>query len=52
MDEEPELGAEKAEASAGGTTEDALKFGLERHLHDFLRDNWEKTELGMNTQRL
>jgi hypothetical protein len=22
------------------------KFGLERHLHDFLRDNWESTSLG------
>ena len=22
------------------------RFGLERHLHDFLRDNWNKTELG------
>lgn len=22
------------------------RFGLERHLHDFLRDNWEKTSLG------
>lgn len=23
-----------------------IMFGLERHLHDFLRDNWESTELG------
>jgi hypothetical protein len=46
LDEEPGLGAEKAGASVEGPTEDALKFGLERHLHDFLRDNWEKTELG------
>jgi hypothetical protein len=23
-----------------------VHFGLERHLHDFLFDNWEKTELG------
>ena len=22
------------------------RFGLERHLHDFLRDNWEQTSLG------
>ena len=22
------------------------RFGLERHLHEFLRDNWERTELG------
>lgn len=24
----------------------AQRFGLERHLHDFLRDNWDQTELG------
>jgi len=23
-----------------------LAFGLERHLHEFLRDNWDQTELG------
>ncbi len=27
-------------------TVDAPRFGLERHLHDFLRDNWTHTELG------
>ena len=26
--------------------EEGVSFGLERHLHDFLRDNWNKTELG------
>jgi len=26
--------------------EQGQRFGLERHLHDFLRDNWEMTELG------
>jgi len=25
---------------------EGVLFGLERHLHDFLRDNWETTELG------
>lgn len=25
-------------------------FGLERHLHDFLRDNWERLELGREWQ--
>ena len=31
-----------------GTTDVAPSalFSLERHLHDFLRDNWERTELG------
>lgn len=24
----------------------ALRFGLERHLHEFLLDNWDQTELG------
>ncbi len=26
--------------------EDPLIFGLEQYLHDFLRDNWERTDLG------
>lgn len=26
--------------------ENKQRFGLERHLHEFLRDNWEHTELG------
>ncbi len=25
---------------------EGARFGLERHLQDFLRDNWEQTELG------
>jgi len=29
-----------------GEQESAQAFGLERHLHEFLRDNWEHTELG------
>jgi hypothetical protein len=38
--------------SAGTEVEDpvddaqSVKFGLERHLHEFLRDNWAHTELG------
>lgn len=28
------------------TAEDSQRFGLERHLHEFLRDNWDKTSLG------
>jgi len=27
-------------------TESPATFGLERHLHEFMRDNWEKTSLG------
>ena len=34
---------EETDAEAEG-----ILFGLERHLHDFLFDNWEKTELGQN----
>jgi len=30
----------------GVSTEPEQRFGLERHLHEFLRDNWEHTELG------
>ena len=37
--------AQVTEASEGAA-EGAPKFGLERHLHEFLRDNWEKTVLG------
>ena len=29
-----------------GPAEEGASFGLERHLHDFLRDNWERTEFG------
>lgn len=29
-----------------GTPEDSPRFGLERHLHEFLRDNWSRTSLG------
>ncbi len=27
-------------------SDNAARFGLERHLHEFLRDNWHHTELG------
>ena len=27
-------------------TKGELRFGLERHLHEFLRDNWDHTDLG------
>ena len=33
-----------AEIAGGGDLEQEQRFGLGRHLHDFLRDNWEKTE--------
>jgi len=39
-DEAPGQGSLSSETSE---TED-LRFGLERHLHDFLRDNWDRTE--------
>jgi hypothetical protein len=32
--------------SPEGSAQNELRFGLERHLHEFLRDNWERTELG------
>lgn len=34
------------EPPAEEVAEGEQMFGLERHLHDFLRDNWEKTSLG------
>jgi len=37
---------EKPELEEETTAAQAQQFGLERHLHDFLRDNWDKTELG------
>jgi len=33
-------------AAAPAQEAEDVTFGLERHLHDFLADNWEKTELG------
>lgn len=37
---------EEAEALGVGAAAESQRFGLERHLHDFLRDNWDRTELG------
>jgi len=37
---------EKAEKYTSLSMGDNQSFGIERHLHDFLRDNWDKTELG------
>ena len=31
---------------SGGSVENDQRFGLERHLHDFLRDNWHHLKLG------
>jgi hypothetical protein len=49
LDEEPEA---ETDGAAEGVTlsedvgESLQRFGLERHLHDFLHDNWGKTSLG------
>ena len=32
--------------SGGVSAETEQRFGLERHLHEFLRDNWDRLELG------
>jgi|GEM_PF-117987 len=32
--------------STGAPAQNELRFGLERHLHEFLRDNWDRLELG------
>ena len=37
---------EESVAEAQAKEAEEVTFGLERHLHDFLADNWEKTELG------
>lgn len=38
--------AEELEVSGRGTQPDPHRFELERHLHEFLRDNWNRTDLG------
>ena len=39
--------SEATEMTSGGlAAETDQRFGLERHLHDFLRDNWDRLELG------
>ena len=35
-----------AEGGAEAQAEELQTFGLERHLHEFMRDNWHKLELG------
>ena len=43
----PEEKLDDTEVASGRTeTTKEQIFGLERHLHDFLRDNWDQTELG------
>ena len=37
---------DKDEAITNEQVEDPLIFGLEKYLHEFLRDNWEQTEIG------
>ena len=43
---ESELSAGTEEPFRSGPASDAAMFSLERHLHEFLRDNWAQTELG------
>jgi hypothetical protein len=55
VDEDYPVLPESAPLAAGDGSEPAAllaeqRFGLERHLHDFLRDNWEQTELGQEWQ--
>lgn len=50
IEDEESLGSNRpegtgAEPAAESECESQL-FGLERHLHEFLRDNWDRTELG------
>lgn len=49
LDEDPQGEAEELDAADDVIAERSIsdqRFGLERHLHDFLRDNWGKTSLG------
>ncbi len=39
---------EKLELEEEKEVEESQRFGLERHLHDFLRDNWDRMELAKN----
>jgi RecB family endonuclease NucS len=39
-------GEEESQEIEPGTQGESTRFGLERHLHEFLRDNWVQTELG------
>jgi len=40
------LGEVAKTAYGGVSTESEQRFGLERHLHEFMRDNWDRLELG------
>jgi hypothetical protein len=44
QEEPPDNGGEPI--SPNGPSEGKHRFGLERHLHEFLRDNWDHIELG------
>ena len=41
------IDSQEGESPEPAVTED-MGFGLERHLHDFMRDNWSKLQLGKN----
>ena len=46
IDDETDVDINKEKVATGDEVEDPLIFGLEKYLHEFLRDNWERTELG------
>ncbi len=39
-------GSTSTRGDTSGAEEEPQRFGLERHLHEFLRDNWDKMPLG------
>jgi len=45
-----EPGGENTATEEAEFDTDSSRFGLERHLHEFLRDNWEHTALGKDWQ--
>ena len=46
IDDETDEDIDKEKTATGEEVEDPLIFGLEKYLHEFLHDNWERTELG------
>ena len=44
--EEPTVAEDEGMDYGASTYKSGAQFGMERHLHEFLRDNWVKTELG------
>ena len=44
--DEPPVAEGTGPAASGMPFENEQRFGLERHLHDFLRDNWHHMKLG------